>query len=87
MKLARDLKAANIPIADIRAIMSMPVSEVRTLKSLLENELHYTAVKAAEEKFLDRPSMSDSELKTAQAESLKIQLDRQRREDEFLYGS
>ncbi len=86
MRLARDLKAANISIGDIHALMNMTLSEVESIKKLMVNELQYSQIKSVEDKFLDKPLMSEAEAKTVQRESIKVEVDRQRREDEFLYN-
>ncbi len=85
MKLARDLKSANISIGDMHALMNMTLSEVESIKKLLVNEIQYSQIKSAEDKFLDKPILTESEGKTIQRESIKVEIDRQRREDEFLY--
>ncbi len=85
MKLARDLVKANIPIGDMHALMNMTVSEINTIKSLMMNESQYSQIKATEDAFLDRPALTEAESSTVQRESLKTTVDRQRREDEFLY--
>ena len=86
MRLARDLKAANISIGDIHALMSMTLSEVESIKKLMVNELQYSQIKSVEDRFLDKPIMSESEAKTVQIENIKVATERQRREDEFLYS-
>ena len=85
MKLARDLVRANIPIGDMHALMSMTVSEINTIKSLMINESQYAQIRSTEEAFLDRPALTEAESSTVQRECLKTAVDRQRREDEFLY--
>jgi hypothetical protein len=86
LKLARDLKRSDIPVGEIHALMNMSVSEVGMMKSLMVNEMQYSQVKAAEQGFLDKPSLSDSETSVVNKENIKINIDRQRREDDFLYG-
>ena len=86
MRLARDLKIANISIGDMHALMNMTLSEVESIKKLMVNELQYSQVKSAEDKFLDKSTLSESESKTIQRETIKTEIDRQRREDDFLYG-
>ena len=85
LKLARDLKKADISAGDIHALMSMSVSEVNIMKSLMVNELQYSQIRASEEGFLNRPALSEGENSVVNKENLKINIDRQRREDEFLY--
>ena len=85
MKLARDLARANIPIGDMHALMNMTVSEINTIKSLMINESQYAQIRATEDAFLDKPTLTEAEASTVQREGLKTTVERQRREDEFLY--
>lgn len=81
--MARACKNLDIPVSSIKAIMEMSLGEVEILKRLVVREAQTRQMKQAEDEFLNKPPQT---AETNTQEQMRTEIERTRKEQEFLFG-